>query len=110
MQTIASQWGLKWGDTGYGLASDVDQDGEIIVGDLQAAAANWRVSGPSPCSAAITKYYWLGNRLVALRQNGQLRYVHEDHLGSVSLLTDETGQVVAGSAQRFMPFGKVRAG
>jgi RHS repeat-associated protein len=109
LQAIAARWGETWGTAT--LKYDVDQDGSAIdAGDIQIAAANWRVSVPSPCDQATTKYYRLGGRLVALRQNGQLRYVHSDHLGSVSLLTDADGKVVPGSVQRFFPFGKVRAG
>ncbi len=112
VQLIAARWGQKWGDAGYGLPYDVDQDGKVTAGDLQATAANWRATVASPCTniPVVTKYYKLGERLVALRQNGVLRYVHTDHLGSVSLLTDADGKAVPGSVQRFYPFGKTRAG
>ncbi|MSP14659.1 MAG: hypothetical protein EXR62_17090 [Chloroflexi bacterium] len=39
-----------------------------------------------------------------------MRYLHTDHLGSTSLLTDDRGQVLAASGQRYMPYGKGRAG
>ncbi len=107
IQAIAARWGQAWS-----AQYDVDQDGSAIdAGDIQTAAANWRASAPSPCTGpVVTKYYRLGNRLIALRQNNQLRYIHTDHLGSVSLLTDANGKVVPGGVQRFMPFGKVRTG
>ncbi len=106
IQEIAAQWGAAWS-----AQHDVDQDGSAIdAGDIQTAAANWPASVPSPCNQATTKYYRLGDRLIALRQNGQLRYVHTDHLGSLSLLTDESGRMVRGSEQRFLPFGAMRTG
>jgi RHS repeat-associated protein len=109
IQTIAARWGEARSTTT--LKYDVDQDGTVTAGDLQAAAANWRATAPSPCTGpTVTKYYKLGGRLVALRQNGRLRYVHTDHLGSLSLLTDASGKVVPGSVQRVFPFGKVRTG
>ncbi|HEY81024.1 MAG TPA: hypothetical protein G4O05_08130, partial [Caldilineae bacterium] len=96
IQRIAAHWGEPWS-----LQYDVDQDGsDIDAGDIQTAAANWPAGVPGPCDQAITKYYHLGGRLIALRQNGQLRYVHTDHLGSLSLLTDENGHAVPGSLQR----------
>ncbi len=112
VQLTAVKWGLKWGDAGYGLVYDVDQDGAVTAGDLQTSAANWRATVASPCTniPVVVKYYRLGGRLVALWQNGVLRYVHTDHLGSVSLLTDGSGKVVSGSVQRFFPFGKTRTG
>ena len=105
-QTIAAHWGEPWS-----LQYDVDQDGsDVDAGDIQTAAANWPAGVPGPCDQATTRYYHLGGRLIALRQNGQLHYVHTDHLGSLSLLTDENGHAVPGSLQRFYPFGTVRAG
>ncbi|MCZ7567370.1 MAG: hypothetical protein M5U01_02065 [Ardenticatenaceae bacterium] len=106
LQALAARWGQPWS-----APDDIDQDGSPIdAGDLQAAAANWRAHLPAPCESAVVKSYRLGDRLVALRQNGQLRYVLTDHLGSVRLLADEQGRPVAGSEQRFFPFGRVRAG
>jgi RHS repeat-associated protein len=112
VQLIALKWGQKWGDAGYGLAYDVDQDGKVTAGDLQATAANWRATVASPCTniPVVTRYYKLGGRLIALRQNGQLRFVHSDHLSSVTLLADANGEAVEHGAERYMPFGKTRTG
>lgn len=94
LQTLAARWGQPWRAPG-----DIDQDGSPIdAGDLQAAAANRRARLPAPCESAVVKTYRLGDRLVALRQNGQLRHVLTDHLGSVRRLADEQGRPVAGSA------------
>ena len=40
------------------------------------------------------------------RDGSEIYYLHTDHLGSVSLVTDGTGQVVA--QQLYHPFGTVR--
>jgi hypothetical protein len=40
VQLIAARWGLKSGDFEYDLRLDLDQDGDVDAGDLQAAAAN----------------------------------------------------------------------
>jgi RHS repeat-associated protein len=37
-----------------------------------------------------------------------LVYLHSDHLGSVSAMSDETGTLVAGSAAQYYPFGAFR--
>ena len=55
--------------------------------------------------------YYFAGKLVALRRTGYaanngLFYVHTDHLGSVTLTTDNTRAKVA--KQRFYPFGSVR--
>jgi RHS repeat-associated protein len=54
----------------------------------------------------VTKYFYHGGRRVAMRSGGQVYYLHGDHLGSVSLVTDESGEVV--SRQLYHPFGTVR--
>jgi RHS repeat-associated protein len=57
---------------------------------------------------AATKYYALGGQRVALRRDGVLSYVHTDHLGSTSVLTDAAGQGVAGTRLKYYPFGAPR--
>jgi RHS repeat-associated protein len=58
----------------------------------------------------VTKYYYHGGARVALRTTGAggsvVYYLHSDHLGSVSLVTDHASRVVA--QQRFLPYGGVR--
>ena len=57
---------------------------------------------------AATKYYALGGQRVALRRDGALSYVHTDHLGSTSVLTDAAGNEVAGTRLKYYPFGAPR--
>jgi RHS repeat-associated protein len=55
---------------------------------------------------AITKYYHHGSSRVAMRQGGEVYYLHGDHLGSTSLTTDDQGGVVYEA--RYLPFGEER--
>ena len=117
IQAIAVRWGEPWSPQDD---ADQD-GGDLDARDIRTAAASWWASVPSPCDQATTKYYWvnepslirslwmpnllgkvrvkmtdsssvhLGGRLIALRQNGQLCYVHTDHLGNLSLLRDGSG-------------------
>jgi RHS repeat-associated protein len=54
----------------------------------------------------VTKYFYHGGKRVAMRSGGQVYYLHGDHLGSASLTTNESGEVV--SRQLYHPFGTVR--
>jgi len=58
----------------------------------------------------VTKYYYHGGARVALRTTGAggsvVYWLHSDHLGSVSLVTDHASRIIA--QQRFLPYGGVR--
>ncbi|MCR4408538.1 MAG: hypothetical protein NUW24_16725 [Anaerolineae bacterium] len=54
----------------------------------------------------VTKYYTFGDRRVATRREGVVYYLHGDHLGSVSLVTDYVSEVVA--RQWYYPYGETR--
>ncbi len=54
----------------------------------------------------VTKYYHHGGVRIALRAQGVVYYLHTDHLGSVSLVTDHASRITA--RQRFLPYGTVR--
>jgi RHS repeat-associated protein len=56
-------------------------------------------------TASVTKYYLFGGQRVALRRGGAVSFLHGDHLGSVSMSTDASGQVL--SQARYTPFGEV---
>jgi RHS repeat-associated protein len=55
----------------------------------------------------ITTYYYLGDRLVALRSGTNLRYTHLDHLGSISVVTDASGNTIG--SIKYYPYGSTRA-
>jgi RHS repeat-associated protein len=59
----------------------------------------------------VTKYYYAGAQRVAMRQYkipepDTLTYILSDHLGSTSLTTDATGNLL--SEMRYTPWGEVR--
>jgi uncharacterized protein RhaS with RHS repeats len=55
------------------------------------------------------RYYNFNRQVIAQRDNtGTLNYLHGDHLGSVSTVTNSSGGLV--SSQKFDPWGKVRSG
>jgi RHS repeat-associated protein len=54
----------------------------------------------------VTKYYYANGQRVAMRQEGVVYYVHTDHLGSVSLVTDHVSEAVA--RQLYHPYGSPR--
>ncbi len=55
----------------------------------------------------ITLYYYLGNRMVALKKGTNLRYVSQDHLTGTSVTSDTSGNTVG--TIKFAPFGATRA-
>jgi RHS repeat-associated protein len=59
-------------------------------------------------SPAITTTYTLAGQKVAVREGGALSYLVTDHLGSVIALLDGDGDLIAGSEQRYYPFGAPR--
>src|SRR3990170_7564432 len=61
-------------------------------------------------SVTYRKNYYFSGKLVAVKDNSggmeQVNYLHQDHLGSTSLVTSNTGQVV--SQQVYFPYGSTR--
>lgn len=55
----------------------------------------------------VTKHYYTsgGNQRIATRVAGQVYYIHSDHLGSTTLLTDESGNEV--SRIHYSPYGSI---
>ncbi len=56
----------------------------------------------------VTKTYATGGQRIALRRDNALYFVHTDHLGSSSLLTNEQGQQVAGTRLKYFAYGAPR--
>jgi RHS repeat-associated protein len=54
----------------------------------------------------VTTYYFLGDRVVAMRQSTTLTYVHQDHLTGTSVVSDTSGALV--SSIKYYPFGECR--
>jgi RHS repeat-associated protein len=59
-------------------------------------------------SGNITTYYYLGGRLVAMRQGTTLTYVHQDHLTGTAVVSDSSGALV--SSIKYFPYGATRSG
>jgi len=56
--------------------------------------------------SVITKYYYAGGQRIAMLKDGVLNYILSDHLGSTSIITDASGNVV--SQQGYKAWGEVR--
>jgi hypothetical protein len=63
--------------------------------------AHYEVTG-----STITKYYYAGAQRIAMRTNGTLSHLLGDHLGSTSLTTNASGNVI--SELRYKAWGEVR--
>jgi hypothetical protein len=55
-----------------------------------------------------TRYYVFNGQVIAVRAGTTLTYLHGDHLGSISVSTSATGQVL--NTQHYDAWGKVRSG
>jgi RHS repeat-associated protein len=56
----------------------------------------------------VTTYYYLGDQLVAMREGTELKYTHQDHLSSTSVMTDDSGDSLG--VIKYLPFGETRSG
>ena len=54
----------------------------------------------------VTKYYYIGSTRVAMRQGDAVTYLHTDHLGTVSIATNQSQAVLARTLN--LPYGGVR--
>ncbi|MGB1252641.1 MAG: carbohydrate-binding protein, partial [Candidatus Promineifilaceae bacterium] len=52
--------------------------------------------------------YILGGQAIAQRIDGQLYYLHRDHLGNVVVMTNSSGHMLANTIAKFYPFGDYR--
>jgi len=59
-------------------------------------------------TGVATTYYYLGGQLVAQNVGGTLKYIHQDSLGSTSVMSTSTGTL--DSSISFYPFGATWAG
>jgi RHS repeat-associated protein len=57
---------------------------------------------------SVTKYYRFNGDRIAMRRNGVLTYLHSDHLGSVMLATDASGNAIGDHG--YAGYGKYRLG
>jgi RHS repeat-associated protein len=59
-------------------------------------------------TGVVTTYYYLGGQLVAQSTGGTLKYIHQDSLGSTSVMSTSTG--TSDSSIVYLPFGATRTG
>jgi RHS repeat-associated protein len=59
-------------------------------------------------TGVVTTSYYLGGQLVATREGTTLRNVHQDSLGSTSMMSTSTGSAISSIA--YFPFGATRTG
>jgi len=96
--TLAPQFsmaGLSGGHVYRWVVKATDSVNNVITATVDVVAVT------------VVKTYGLGGQRVAVRANGELRWLHGDHLSSVSAETDAGGNVVG--RQLFGPYGEVRA-
>ena len=108
-----------WGDGGWETLS-VECAGETThpaelghVYTLRLSATD-NVSNATSAEAEvlvphITKYYYTNGQRIAMRQEDVVYYIHSDHLGSTSVLSDGSGQQ-AGDRVAYLPYGGLRLG
>ena len=56
--------------------------------------------------ATITKYYFVNGQRFAMKAGPTVSYITGDHLGSTSLITNDSGTLI--SRTRYYPYGSVR--
>jgi len=58
----------------------------------------------------VTKYYYAGAQRIAMKTNGDLNFIIGGHLGSTSIVTDASGNVVSRIQYKAYPTGALREG
>jgi RHS repeat-associated protein len=58
-------------------------------------------------ASEVTVSYWHGGKLVAVKKGTTLEYVHQEHLGSSSVVTNTSGALV--SSMTYLPYGEIRS-
>jgi len=87
------------------FASDGVYTFRVRAVDGVGNASGWVESAPVSVTL-VKKYYAFGGKRVAMRADGVVYYIHTDHLGSTSLVTNQGQGVVA--QQGYYPYGAPR--
>ena len=83
-----------------------DGDGRRVAQTLNGVTTYFVGSYYEVTGSTITKYYYAGMQRIAMRKGGTLYFMLSDHLGSTSLTTDASGNVI--SELRYTAWGEVR--
>jgi RHS repeat-associated protein len=98
-------------EQGTGLFERLSNLIREVVNHVRNVPMKASLSAP-PAGQTWKTYYSAGGQLVAMRvltaTGNTLYYLHSDHLGSTSLTTDSSGNVVA--RQNYYPYGQIRPG
>jgi hypothetical protein len=93
---------------GAGIGSVYD----IFVTDnpFLGSTKHYYANGQRACPEFVLSEVEGRSRRVAMRQGDVVYYIHADHLGSTSVLSDESGGQMTGSRVAYLPYGGVRLG
>ncbi len=84
-----------------------DGDGKRVKSTFNGTTTTYFVGNHYEVTGStITKYYYAGAQRIAMRTNSIVNYLLGDHLGSTSLTTNATGQIV--SEVRYKAWGETR--
>lgn len=83
-----------------------DGDGKRVVQTVNGVETYFIGNYYEKTGSVVTKYYYSGGQHVAMRKNGTVYYLFGDHLGSTSLTTNASGNLV--SELRYKVWGEVR--
>ena len=72
-----------------------DGDGRRVKGVVDGTATDYVGAHYEVQGSVVTKYYFAGGQVVALRQGGVLNYLFSDHLGSTTVTADSSGTKTA---------------
>jgi len=104
-----TQWDFAYDGDGARvkqIVSTFDPDTQAITG---IATTGYFMAGlyeETVETSTVRKYYAISGMTVAMSDADGLKYLLTDHLGSVTAVTDEEGELL--SQQRYKPFGQVR--
>ena len=89
------------GSTAYGQCYSSDTG---TAGYRPKLEVHWH----RPPQPTTRSYYYFGSQRVAMQVDDVIYYIHTDHLGSTSAMSDESGTLVTGSVTRYLPYGGYR--
>jgi RHS repeat-associated protein len=108
----SSHWGLLgmtsiYLPTATGFRVYIRDWSNSVLTPTQAQSNNWHVNwlAVTGSTTIVRKYYYAGNQRVAMRENGALRWLLGDHLGSTAYTVN--GATEAGEV-RYRAFGATR--
>jgi len=83
-----------------------DENGIRIKKTIGATTTFYPFGHYEVSGTAITKYYFFGNKRIAMRKGTALTYLHTDHLGGTVLETNASG--TSTTDQKYFAYGKQR--